>query len=449
MHVLIATPEYPPHIGGGLLKFYALMAPALAKAGCRVTVLVANPLVPAFEPYERDGVTVRAVSDGAIREGAERLPHFAAAPMLRRWLGAAAALADAARRENPDVVEAVDFGLNFLPFASGEAAGRLVVQMHGSLGQIAAHESVAPRDELDAALAQLAECAALPRAAELQAGSPANAAEWTARLARPVTFVAPTFPIERPPRAVSTSAPALVVARVQHWKGPHVVCEAVRHLAGRGVEFPIQWVGRDTSTSPDGTSLADYLAREYSDVWGRRIAHLPQQPPERIADLQAAARVVIVPSLWDTLNFTVIEAMAAGKTVVCSKGAGASWLIQHGVNGFLADAANPTSLAAVLEQVSHLTDAELALMGSLARRTIAGELAIERTVPLRLERYRHVAQDSARSPAAADWLSELCTPSTARTAGLDYLDGVALRRVAGYVARRLQHKFTPAVNERS
>jgi glycosyltransferase involved in cell wall biosynthesis len=215
------------------------------------------------------------------------------------------------------------------------------------------------------------------------------------------------------------------------------------------VELPIQWVGRDTATSPDGTSLADHLAREYSDVWGKRIAHLPQQPPERIAEMQLAARVVIVPSLWDTLNFTVIEAMAAGKAVVCSKGAGASWLIQHGVNGFLVDAEDPESLATVLEHASHLTDAELSVMGSLARRTIAGELSIERTVPLRLERYRRVTQDSGPSPAAADWLNELFTPSTARTAGLDYLDGVALRRVAGYVARRLQHKFTPAMSERS
>jgi len=447
MHVLIATPEYPPHVGGGLLKFYALIAPALAAHGCRVTVLVANPLVPAFDPYERDGVAVRAVSDSAIREAAERLPHFAAAPMLRRWLGAAAALADVARRENADVIEAVDFGLNFLPFAAGEDAGRLVVQMHGSLGQIAAHESVAPRDELDAALAQLAECAALPRAAELQAYSPNNTADWASRLARQVTFIPPTFPLEPERRPTTTNAPALVVGRVQHWKGPQVVCGAVRELQRRGVECPLQWVGRDTSTSPEGTSMAEYLGREYPDVWGARIAHLPQQPAERIADLQAAARMVLVPSLWDTFNYTVIEAMAAGKVVICSKGAGASWLIQHGINGFVVDAGNPVSLADALEHAADLSDAELNMMGSLARTTIAGELSIQRTVPARLERYRHVAQASTAS-GAADWLNDLFTPSSERTAGLDYLDGVALRRVAGYVARRLQHKFVPAASDR-
>jgi glycosyltransferase involved in cell wall biosynthesis len=447
MHVLIATPEYPPHAGGGLLKFYALLAPALAAEGCRVTVLVANPLVPAFAPYERDGVAVRAVSDQSIRDAAERLPHFAAAPMLRRWLGAAAALADVARHENADVIEAVDFGLNFLPFAAGQDAGRLVVQMHGSQGQIAAHEAVAPRDELDAALAQLAECAGLPRAAELQACSPANAAEWTDRLARHVTFIPPTFPIAPDAVRTSTSGPALVVARVQHWKGPQIVCEAIRQLARRQVAFPIQWVGRDTATGPDGMSMAAYLAREYAEVWGTNITHLPQQPPDIVAEMQRAARVVIVPSLWDTLNFTVLEAMAAGKVVICSKGAGASWLIQHGINGFAVDADNPASLADAFDHVSSLSDAELNMMGSLARTTIAGELSIQRTVPTRLARYRHVAQASTDS-GAADWLNDLFTPSARRTAGLDYLDGVALRRVAGYVARRLQHKLVPTGSDR-
>jgi hypothetical protein len=367
--------------------------------------------------------------------------------MLRRWLGAAAALVEAARLENPDVVEAVDFGLAFLPFAAGPAASRLIVQMHGSLGQIAAHEAVAPRDELDAALAQLAESAALPRAAELQAYSPSNAAEWTGRLARPVAFVPPTFPAPSGHKA-TTSGPALIVGRVQHWKGPHILCEAVRQLAGNRVGFPMQWVGRDTATGPDGSSMTEHLTRTYGDVWGPRVMHLPQQSPDDVARLQRAARIVIVPSLWDTFNFTVVEAMAAAKAVVCSKGAGASWLIEDGVSGFLFDVGDPVSLAAALVRANDLTDQDLAHMGECARAVVARELSVERTIPARVERYRQIALNAA-PVESADWLNELFTPSAERTAGLDYLDGVALRRVAGYVARRLQHKFVPSTGERT
>ena len=48
VRVLIVTPEYPPHAGGGILKYYRALAPALARQGCQVTVLVAAPTSPDF-----------------------------------------------------------------------------------------------------------------------------------------------------------------------------------------------------------------------------------------------------------------------------------------------------------------------------------------------------------------------------------------------------------------
>jgi hypothetical protein len=155
-----------------------------------------------------------------------------------------------------------------------------------------------------------------------------------------------------------------------------------------------------------------------------------------------------VPSLWDTFNFTVVEAMAAAKPVVCSRGAGASWLIEDGVSGFLFDAGDSVSLAAALERATDLTDAELTHMGECARAVIARQLSVEHTIPPRVERYRHIARNAAPGESA-DWLNQLFTPSAERTAGLDYLDGVALRRVAGYVARRVQQKFVPSIGDRT
>ena len=66
------------------------------------------------------------------------------------------------------------------------------------------------------------------------------------------------------------------------------------------------------------------------------MRHLPQVPPEEVARLQRAARFnVITLDLRDVFNFTCVEAMASGRPVICSRGAGASGLIEDGVNGFV------------------------------------------------------------------------------------------------------------------
>ena len=60
--------------------------------------------------------------------------------------------------------------------------------------------------------------------------------------------------------------------------------------------------------------------------------------------------VFVLPSLEDTWGVAVVEAMAFGKAVLCSRRAGVSELVAHGVNGFLFDPENPGELAALLTQ---------------------------------------------------------------------------------------------------
>src|SRR5439155_12552728 len=85
MRVLLVTPEYPPHIGGGILKYYALLTAAWAAAGAEVTVLVSTPF-SSFEDYEHHGAAVRFVSLDAVNRHADHLTHLAAAPMFRRCI---------------------------------------------------------------------------------------------------------------------------------------------------------------------------------------------------------------------------------------------------------------------------------------------------------------------------------------------------------------------------
>src|SRR5689334_11428042 len=93
MRVLLVTPEFPPHAGGGILKYYALLAEAWSAAGARVSVIVATPY-SAFDDYVTSGIPVHFVPLAAVDRHADHLTHLAAAPTYRRWIAAGLAAAD-------------------------------------------------------------------------------------------------------------------------------------------------------------------------------------------------------------------------------------------------------------------------------------------------------------------------------------------------------------------
>ena len=68
--------------------------------------------------------------------------------------------------------------------------------------------------------------------------------------------------------------------------------------------------------------------------------------------LRACARAVdiyLMPSLWESCPYSCLEAMAASRAIVCSDQGGLPELIQHGINGLLADPGSPQSFARQLQ----------------------------------------------------------------------------------------------------
>ena len=441
MHLVIVSPEYPPHGGGGILKFYRTLAPRYVKAGHRVTVLVANPFSDDFPGYEHDGVVVRCVPLQAGRKQANCLAHLSPAPLLRQWLGAARAAATAAVDLSPDIVETTDFGVLFVPLLVREARPPIIVQMHGSIGQISMWEPPHAGDELDVALSRLLEASVLSSADEIQAYSPLNAAEWSRRLQRQCVFLAP--PMEcREPAGIQADDAALVVARIQPWKGPDLLCEAVQRLGTTAGGLKIDWVGRDTMTAPDGGSFNVHLAAKYKGIWGDAIRPTGSRMAEEVWAAQQAARFVIVPSAWDTFNLAAAEAMAARRVVICSDGAGASFLIQDRVNGFLFKAGDADSLAAALRRVLALPPAETTAIGEAAERTVSENLDPDRIACLRLERmHALVSSGGGGRVAVPDWMAGFVETAGGRSVSSDFLDNVSIRELTRHLARRLRRRL--------
>ena len=439
MRLLLVTPEFPPHSGGGLLRYYANLVPGLARAGCRVTVLVAAPFADEFPGYETDdGVRICAVGREAIDAADRSLAHLSAPAVFRRWLAAGwAAYRWAEGAGAFDLVETTDFGLGFVPFVVGSPGVPVVVRAHGSLGQISIHEPRRSAFDLDAALARLTEATVLPLADDVQTYARTNAREWSARLGREVATVRPAVPVPPDSAGSQASAAAVIVGRVQAWKGPEVLCGALRRLDD-GTCPVVSWIGRDTQSADDGGSLDADLRCRYPDVWGPRVERHGELAFEEVAGLMARARFVIVPSVWDVFNFTAVEAMAAGRVVVCSTGAGAHEIIAHGENGLIATAGSIDSLAEAIRVAAGLSDRERAQMGTAARETVRRFLDPDAAAGQHLDRYRACRVREAVCP---DWIRSFYEPSSTASVTLDFLEQVGVRDLAGHVTSRVRRRI--------
>ena len=326
MKIRILTPEYPPTFGGGVATFYQALAPQFAAAGHSVEVVQGSAVFCSSGSAKgrRDGVDIYTLEEARLRKHFTRFAHFTPISGAARHLAAAWAMWEKSEElGDADIVEGCDWGLSFIPAVLSQRQP-VVAQMHGSVGQINRHDPIAGEEAAGVAI-RLMEVAALQRAAEIQTYSKANARFWSGQTGRPTMHIAPAW---RMPSELVAAAPlsssGLVLGRVQEWKGPQVLCDALLRL-GRAAPS-VDWVGRDTVSRRLDRSASKSLAHDHPHIWGSRVRHVPQVAPAEAWRLQCQARFIVVPSTWDVFNFTCIEAMASGRPVICSSGAGASEL---------------------------------------------------------------------------------------------------------------------------
>ena len=443
MKLLYLLPEYVTNAGGGIITFYRHFLPLLAAQGHEVRVIVGSGVTAAASPAPTviDGVSVETLDHALLDQYHARFARYAAMPGLRRYLaGAWAMWAQAGRGEDYDLVEAADWGLLFLPWVI-EQGPPTVVQFHGSMGQIDLHDPVRG-EEAQGNLIRMIECAGVSRATSAQANSRANADFWQRQTGRTVDRILPAWqPLIPFDPSVPKTCRGLVVGRVQRWKGPEVLCQALQLL---GPKAPaIDWMGRDTPFESRNVLTSHHLRQNWPDIWGKVVKHRPQQPFEQTAQLQAGAAFIIVPSLWDTFNFTCVEAMGSGTPVICSTGAGASELIEDGVNGFVFENGNTESLAGALDRLLALSPEARQAIAEAGRQTVLHELAPATVCRQRVASYENVLHAGLREALPADdFLRLACAPgNAAENTSLDFLDHLPLRGLLDYSARRSLRKL--------
>ena len=154
---------------------------------------------------------------------------------------------------------------------------------------------------------------------------------------------------------------ALFVGRLQAHKGPDVAVRTLAEAVARDPE-----TGRDLMLAivggPSGTGQGAEVTRlmELAGALGvsDRVMLYPPLPQARLADVYAAADVVLVPSRSESFGLVALEAQACGTPVVAAAVGGLRFVVSDGRTGYLVEGHDPADHADRLLQI--LRDPRLA-----------------------------------------------------------------------------------------
>jgi glycosyltransferase involved in cell wall biosynthesis len=179
-----------------------------------------------------------------------------------------------------------------------------------------------------------------------------------------VSLFGPPGPARQPPRV-------LFAGRLTPRKGVVDLLRASTLLTGRGVEHDLVLAGGTPEEGPEAEA-------EVRAAAGPSVQFLGSQPREVMPDLYRSSDVFCLPSWWEAMPLSVLEAMASGLPVVATAVGDIPRAVDDGVTGLLVPPADVGALSDALEAL--LTDADRRhRMGAEGRRRVERNFDITRT----------------------------------------------------------------------
>lgn len=154
-------------------------------------------------------------------------------------------------------------------------------------------------------------------------------------------------------------------------KGVLDLLDASRMLQERGVRHELLLLGG----TPDEGPEAEVAVREAAD---ERTRFLGRRPPEEMPQAYASADVFCLPSWWEAMPLSILEAMASALPVVATDVGDVSRSVQDGETGFVVPPRSPADLANALEKL--LADPALrSRMGDAGRSRVEDHFSSDST----------------------------------------------------------------------
>ena len=357
MQILHIYKDYFPVVGG-IENHVKLLAEAQAARGHNVSVLVTS----------RDQHTRIETMNGVRVIFAARLATILSAPI-------SPALFDLIRRETPAIAH-----LHF-PYPFGEIANHFCGRARRT---IVTYHSDIIRQKFTRALYRPLMARVFARVDRIIATSPNYIASspvlsrWKEKCVVVPLGIDPT-PFETLPLTPRGSGERLLfVGKLRYYKGLNFLLEALRELPRAHLIV--------VGTGPRERAWRALARRLGVD---ERVVFVGQVRDAELPAYYAASDIFVLPASERSEAFgaVLLEAMAAGKPVVCAElGTGTSFVNVDGETGFVVPARDSRALAAAIARL--MDDADLrARMGAAGRARVRQEFTLEKMVERVMEVY--------------------------------------------------------------
>lgn len=197
------------------------------------------------------------------------------------------------------------------------------------------------------------------------------AVEGTGDLSATPTAVLPNSYTAPRPEMLSASLPTrdiLFIGRFDYLKGGDTVLDAFAQLAATQKDVRLSFAGPDKGLrDADGTStdIDTMLARLPEEIRAR-VTYLGPIDRDEVARLRSTHAICLIASRYENLNYSLLEAMAAGQAIVCTKVGGPAEVLEDGHTALLVPPGDPEAMAEALARV--LEHADLAQALGIAAR---------------------------------------------------------------------------------
>jgi len=112
----------------------------------------------------------------------------------------------------------------------------------------------------------------------------------------------------------------LYVGWLQARKGVHILCDAVPEVVSRFPSSVFLLLGGDTSSAPRGGSFVRYIQDQTAQCGVSKNVRILHEPifGDELVQLYSACDLFVLPSLYESFGWPVVEAMACGRAVVAT-----------------------------------------------------------------------------------------------------------------------------------
>ncbi|MEO8624588.1 MAG: glycosyltransferase family 4 protein [bacterium] len=378
MKILLLSFEYPPETGfGGIGTYTWYQARALAKLGHDVHVLAGATSTTALRAEEHDGVTVfRYRADEFLTRLAQPLAKYKlwwSKNRIETAVSMYRGLAQLRREHRYDVIEMPECGGEGM-LVNNLTRSNTIVRFHSPAKLIMQYYDVQPAD---IRLCGFVEQRGINGAGALTSCSQFLADEVRSKLGvrRPIRVIPNGIDIDlfdaadqvdfRAKFDLPRDRPMIFFSgRMERRKGIQLCTEIAASILERhDVAFVL--AGQDLFNYVSETLLPTVTARRLKGS----IHYLGKLDQASVRSGLRQSDIFLSPSIWENFPYSCLEAMAAGRAMVCSDQGGMPEMIRDGETGLLCRSGDAQSYIAALDRMIQ-DDALRARLGAAARREV-------------------------------------------------------------------------------